>query len=212
MLTSTNPSIAATAEKPSKKMMLPIKILGICGSLRKISTNMSALKYMQSQAAELGMDFEIAELQDVPFFNADTEDDKNEATIKLLEQMKAADAFVLASPEYNYSFAPALKNALDWGSRLSGNEGFKGKAASLISAGGGFRGGRSQYHVRQVAVFLDLFVLNKPEVFLSSFDGTFDKESSELVSEQAQESLVKQLGALKELSLKLNPKEETPEL
>ena len=193
-------------------MKNPIKILGICGSLRNISTNMSALKYMQCQAVELGMDFEIAELQDVPFFNADTEDDKNEATIKLLEQMKAADAFVLASPEYNYSFAPALKNALDWGSRLSGNEGFKGKAASLISAGGGFRGGRSQYHVRQVAVFLDLFVLNKPEVFLSSFDGTFDKESSELVSEPAQESLVKQLGALKELSLKLNPKEETPEL
>ena len=192
------------------KMTLPIKVLGISGSLRKISTNMSALEYMESQAPKLGMDFEIASLQDVPFFNPDTEDDKNEATIKLLEQMKEADAFVFASPEYNYSFTPALKNALDWGSRLPGNEGFKGKAASLISAGGGFGGGRSQYHVRQVAVFLDLFVLNKPEVFLSSFDGTFDKESLELVSEHAQESLVKQLEALKELSLKLNPKEENP--
>merc|ERR1712008_54054 len=102
------------------------------------------------------------------------------------EQFKAADAFVFSSPEYNYSFCPALKNALDWGSRLPGNEGFKGKTASMISCGGGFRGGRSQYHLRQVAVFLDLFVLNKPEVFLSSFDGTFDKESSELVSERAQ--------------------------
>merc|ERR1712119_60548 len=140
------------------------------------------------------------------------EDDKNEATLKLLEQMKAADAFVLASPEYNYSMTPALKNALDWGSRLAGNEGFKGKAASIISSGGGFRGGRSHYHVRQVAVFLDLFVLNKPEVFLSSFDGTFDKESLELVSEKAQDNLVKQLEALKELSLKLNPKGEAPEL
>merc|ERR1712008_142282 len=141
---------------------------------------------MASQAQALGVDFEIADLRDVPFFNADTEDDKNEATIKILEQMKAADAFVLASPEYNYSMAPALKNALEWGSRLAGNEGFKGKAASLISSGGGMRGSRSQYHARQVAVFLDLFVLNKPEVFLSSFDGTFDKESSELVSERAQ--------------------------
>merc|ERR1712013_282753 len=121
--------------------------------------------------------------------------------------MKAADAFVLASPEYNYSMAPALKNALDWGSRLDSNEGFKGKAASIVSAGGGFRGGRSHYHVRQVAVFLDLYVLNKPEVFLSSFDGTFDADSSELVSEHAQESVVKQLEALKDLSLKLNPKQ-----
>ena len=79
------------------------------------------------------------------------------------------------------------------------------KAASMISCGGGFRGGRSQYHLRQVCVFLDLFVLNKPEVFLSAFDGTFDKESSELVSSDKQELLVQQLEALKELSLKLNP-------
>merc|ERR1712157_415708 len=100
-----------------------------------------------------------------------------------------------------------LKNALDWGSRIAGNEGFKGKAASIISAGGGFRGGRSHYHVRQVAVFLDLYVLNKPEVFLSSFDGTFDADSSEIISEHAQENLVKQLEALKDLSLKLNPKQ-----
>ena len=95
-------------------MNLPaVKVLGICGSLRASSMNMSALKYMASQAQALGMDFEIADVRDVPFFNADTEDDKNKVTIKLLEPMKAADAFVLASPEYNYSMAPALKNALD---------------------------------------------------------------------------------------------------
>ena len=81
----------------------------------------------------------------------------------------------------------------------------------MISCGGGFRGGRSQYHLRQVCVFLDLFVLNKPEVFLSAFDGTFDKETSELVSTDKQELLVQQLGALKDLSLKLNPPSE-PEL
>ena len=73
-------------------------------------------------------------------------------------------------------------------------------------------GGRSQYHLRQVCVFLDLFVLNKPEVFLSAFDGTFDKESSELVSSDKQELLVQQLEALKELSLKLNPQGSNPEL
>jgi len=184
---------------------MPLKVLGICGSLRKTSTNMEALKYMASEAPKLGMEFEITDLLDVPLLNTDTEDDKNAATLKLMEQMKKADAFVFASPEYNYSIAPALKNALDWGSRIPGNEGFEGKAASIISAGGGFRGGRSHYHVRQVAVFLDLYVLNKPEVFLSSFDGTFDSETSELVSEHGKESLVKQLVALKELSLKLNP-------
>ena len=211
-------------------MKLPVKVLGMCGSLRTQSTNLfscrvarrrdtvdaprprrSALKFMKSQAPKLGMEMEIAELKEVPFFNADTEDDKNAATVKLLEQFKDADAFVLASPEYNYSITPALKNALDWGSRMPGNEGFKSKAASMISCGGGFRGGRSQYHLRQVCVFLDLFVLNKPEVFLSAFDGTFDKETAELVSTDKQELLVQQLGALKDLSLKLNPPSE-PEL
>ena len=184
---------------------MPSINVGRCDSVDAPRLRRSALKFMKSQTPKLGMECEIADLQEVPFFNADTESDKNAATIKLLEQFKNADAFVLASPEYNYSITPALKNALDWGSRLPGNEGFKGKAASMISSGGGFRGGRSQYHLRQVAVFLDLFVLNKPEVFLSAFDGTFDKESSELVSTDKQELLVQQLTALKELSLKLNP-------
>ena len=62
-----------------------------------------------AQAPKLGMAREIADLHEVPFFNADTESDKNAATIKLLEQFKNADAFVLASPEYNYSITPASK-------------------------------------------------------------------------------------------------------
>ncbi len=72
-------------------------------------------------------------------------------------------------------------------------------------------GGRN-ITLRQVCVFLDIFVLNKPEVFLSAFDGTFDKETSELVSTDKQELLVQQLEALKELSLKLNPQGSNPEL
>lgn len=165
---------------------------------------MAALQHMALVAApKLDIEFEVADLSDVPFLNVDTEDDKPPAVVKLLDQIRKADAFVLASPEYNYSLAPALKNALDWGSRMPGNEGFKGKAAAIISAGGGFRGGRSQYHLRQVAVFLDLYVLNKPEVFLSAFDGTFDKVTSELVSTQSQEKLLEQLEALKMLGQKL---------
>lgn len=98
-----------------------------------------------------------------------------------------------------------MKNALDWGSRIPGNVGFKGKAASIISAGGGLRGGRGQYHLRQVGVYLDLFFLNQPEVMLSAFDGTFHKESGELVSDDAKSLIVLQLQALKALTVKMNP-------
>jgi chromate reductase, NAD(P)H dehydrogenase (quinone) len=182
-----------------------VKILGICGSLRKNSKNMEALKFMASAAPQLGMEMEIADLTHIPFFNADFEDEKPPALEMLLQQMVDADAFVLASPEYNYSYTPALKNALDWGSRLPGNIGFKQKPASIISVGAGLKGGRSQYHLRQVAVFLDLFVLNKPEVMLSGFDGTFDSKG-QLVDKSSMDRMVQQLEALKELSLKLHPK------
>jgi chromate reductase len=184
-----------------------IKVLGICGSLRKSSKNLEALKYMKAQAANVGIDMEIADLSEIPFFNADEEDNKSPALQRLLDQMMKADAFILASPEYNYSYTPAIKNALDWGSRIKGNAGFKGKAASMISVGGGLRGSRAQYQLRQVAVFLDFMVLNKPEVMLSGFDGTFD-EDGKLTNENAMESMVQQLEALKKLSLKLNPKKE----
>jgi chromate reductase len=181
-----------------------VKVLGICGSLKKASVNMEALKYMASVADKVGgIEMEIADISEVPFFNADKEHDKPASVQRLLQQMKDADAFVLASPEYNYSFTPALKNALDWGSRIPGNEGFKDKAASMLSVGGGLKGARSQYHIRQVCVFLDLLVLNKPEVMLSAFDGTFDS-NGKLVSEAAQNRMFEQLEALKKLSLMLS--------
>ncbi|KAG7368265.1 NADPH:quinone oxidoreductase [Nitzschia inconspicua] len=184
-----------------------VKVLGICGSLRKDSKNMQALKYMASAAPGVGMDMEIADLTEVPFFNADIEHEKPPAVEKLLQQMIDADAFVLATPEYNYSYTPALKNALDWGSRIKDNRGFKQKVASMISVGGGHKGGRSQYHLRQVSVFLDLFVLNKPEVMLSGFDGITFNEEGRLVDKASMDRMVQQLEALKELSIKLNPKQ-----
>jgi chromate reductase, NAD(P)H dehydrogenase (quinone) len=182
-----------------------VKVLGLCGSLRRNSKNMEALKFMASVASQVGVEMEIADLTCIPFFNADTENEKPTSLETLLQQMVDADAFVLASSEYNYSFTPALKNALDWGSRLPDNIGFKQKAASIISVGGGHKGGRSQYHLRQVAVFLDLFVLNKPEVMLSGFDGTFDSQG-QLVDKASMDRMIQQLEALKELSLKLNHK------
>lgn len=91
-----------------------IKVLGICGSLRKSSKNMEALKYMATAAPSVGIDMEIADISQIPFFNADHEDEKSPTLEKLLQQMVDADAFVLASPEYNYSYTPALKNALDF--------------------------------------------------------------------------------------------------
>ncbi len=156
--------------------MRELKLLGICGSLHRQSTNAGLLRAAMAELPE-GVSMEIADLSEVPFYNADL-GSKPLAVDKLLAQMGAADALVLACPEYNYSIAPALKNALDWASREPNNALLAGKPAAILGAGGGMGTSRAQYHLRQVCVFLDLHPLNKPEVFANAFVGAFDADGN----------------------------------
>lgn len=170
-----------------------MKILGICGSLRQASTNMGLLRYVREAAPE-GGHIEIADLSDVPFYNADFVE-KPVAVLRLFEQMAQTDALMLACPEYNYSLAPALKNVLDWASREPDNRLLAGKPVAILGSGGGLGTARAQYHLRQVCVFLDLHPLNKPEVLVSAFAGNFD-EAGNLTSEKVQQQVMEQLLAL----------------
>jgi chromate reductase, NAD(P)H dehydrogenase (quinone) len=156
--------------------MADIKLLGIAGSLRKVSTNRGMLRAAQANLPA-GVTMEIADLTDVPFYNLDRPE-KPAAVIKVLEQMAAADAFVFAATEYNYSLAPALKNILDWASREPENALLGGKRAAIMGAGGGMGTSRAQYHLRQVCVFLDVHPINKPEVFANAYAGGFDLDGS----------------------------------
>lgn len=84
------------------------------------------------------------------------------------KKLAEADGILIATPEYNYSIPPVLKNALDWASR--GKEPpLYGKPLAILSASPGMLGGaRAQYHLRQVCVSLNLIPVNKPEVMISS--------------------------------------------
>lgn len=156
--------------------MRELKLLGICGSLRRQSTNAGLLRAAMAELPE-GVSMAIADLSEVPFYNADLST-KPAAVDKLLAQMATAAGLVLACPEYNYSIAPALKNALDWASREPNNALLAGKPAAILGAGGGMGTSRAQYHLRQVCVFLDLHPLNKPEVFANAFAGAFDADGN----------------------------------
>ena len=156
--------------------MANLKLLGIAGSLRQKSTNRGLLRAAQAQLTE-GVSMEIAELTDIPFYNADIAA-KPESVQRVLAQMANADGLVLACAEYNYSLAPALKNILDWASREPDNALLAGKSVAIIGAGGGMGTSRAQYHLRQVCVFLDLHPLNKPEVFANAFAGAFDGDGN----------------------------------
>lgn len=170
-----------------------MNILAICGSLRKKSTNMGLLRYAQANVPE-GSTITIADLSAIPFYNADLSE-KPAAVITLLQQIGAADALIFGCPEYNYSIAPALKNALDWASREPENALLNGKAVALMGAGGGMGTSRAQYHLRQVCVYLNLHPLNRPEVFANAFTGTFDGDGN-LIDEKIQGAIKTQLTAL----------------
>ena len=170
-----------------------MKVLAICGSLRAKSTNKGLVRYAQANAPE-GMTIEIADLSNVPFYNADISE-RPAAVQQLLQQIGEADALLFGCPEYNYSIAPALKNALDWASREPNNALLDGKAVAMMGAGGGMGTSRSQYHLRQVCVYLNLHPLNKPEVFANAFSNSFDAEGN-LVDEKIQGNIRAQLAAL----------------
>jgi chromate reductase len=180
--------------------MVSLKVLGICGSLRKQSTNMGLLRYARAHAPA-GIEVKIADLSAVPFYNADLTA-KPAPVQTLLTEIEQADALLLACPEYNYSLAPALKNAIDWASREPDNRLLGGLPAAILGAGGGMGTSRSQYHLRQVCVYVDLHPLNRPEIFCNAFTGSFDDEGT-LVDEKIQGLIVEQLKALQQWTQQL---------
>jgi chromate reductase len=93
-----------------------LKIFGIAGSLRKASYNRAALRAAQ-KLTSADAAIEIFELDGIPGFNQDEEKNPPHKVSELKAKVRAADAILLATPEYNYSFSGVLKNAIDWASR-----------------------------------------------------------------------------------------------
>lgn len=154
-----------------------VKILGMCGSLRRDSYNKAALRAALDLLPE-GTELTIFDLAPIPFFNEDLEGHTlPEAVLELAGSVQAADALLLVTPEYNYSVAPVLKNAIDWVSRKSTGAYVMGKPVALMSASTGmFGGARAQYHLRQTCVVCDMMPLNRPEVFIMQAQNKFDQD------------------------------------
>ncbi|HEY3910302.1 MAG TPA: NADPH-dependent FMN reductase [Stellaceae bacterium] len=151
-----------------------IVVLGICGSLRKGSYNMATLR----TAIELkppGMTIKVAEIGTIPLYNEDVRAQGFPPPVEVLrQQIKAADAALFVTPEYNYSMPGVLKNAIDWASRPP-DQPFAGKPVAIMGAGAGMAGtARAQYDLRRSCVFLDMHPVNKPEVLIGQAQTKFD--------------------------------------
>jgi chromate reductase len=159
--------------------MEQVRILGIPGSIRRNSYNKMLLRAASSLLPE-GAIMEIYEdLHLIPPFNQDEERNPPEPVKELKRRIKEADALVFATPEYNYSVPGVLKNAIDWASRPHGDNSFDGKPAAIMSASIGMIGGaRAQYHLRQMFVFLNMYPVNLPEVFVTFASQKFDSQGN----------------------------------
>lgn len=168
------------------------------GSVRKGSYNAAvarALKALAPEGVELDYLPSVAEL---PIYDGDIEAAGiPEKVTALGEMIRAADAVVIVTPEYNYSVPGGLKNAIDWISRVKPMP-LKAKRILILSASpGAFGGARSQYHLRQILVGLDGRMMNVPEVMVSAVH-TKISEAGELTDEPTRGFIAKQLKAFKD--------------
>jgi chromate reductase len=169
----------------------PIVILGIAGSLRKESFNRSLLRAAQELAPE-GARIETFEIDGIPSFNQDQETNPHPRVAELKQRIRAADAILFVTPEYNYSIPGVLKNAIDCASRPYGDSAWTGKPVAVMGASVGTLGtARAQYHLRQTFVFLNMYPVNQPEVMVSNAQKRFDQEGK--LTDDTTKQLVRQL-------------------
>lgn len=159
-------------------MSKPVHILGIAGSLRKASFNRLALR-AATELVPTDATIETFELDGIPAFNQDEDQTPPTRIVELKSRIRAADAILLVTPEYNYSVPGVLKNAIDWASRPYGDNAWAGKPVAIMGASIGALGtARAQYHLRQIFVFLNMFAINQPEVMISNAAQRFDSEGN----------------------------------
>lgn len=169
--------------------------LGISGSLRRQSLNTAALRACTGLLPP-GVTMDLADISAIPLYNEEIREQGLPASVQTLrEQILRADALVIATPEYNYSMPGVLKNAIDWASRPP-SQPFEGKPIALMSASpGGFGGARAQYQLRQVFIYLNGLILNRPEAMISAAHTKFDAQG-ELTDPTAADQLKALLAAL----------------
>jgi chromate reductase, NAD(P)H dehydrogenase (quinone) len=151
------------------------RILGISGSLRRSSANTAVLRTIQEALTTADMD--IFDLSEIPAYNEDTDGDAAPAAVRALrERLAAADAVILASPEYNHGMSGVLKNALDWASRPHGASALKNKPVLNITASPAFTGGvRAHQQMNETLVSMGARTINRPQIVI----GTVHQKLSE---------------------------------
>lgn len=149
------------------------------GSLRRESWTRRIAVALARLAPE-HLKLQIVEIGDLPLYNQDLETDSPpESWVRVRSRIRAADAVLFATPEYNRSVPAVLKNAIDVGSRPSGKAAWNGKPGAVVSVSPGALGAfGANHHLRQSLVFLDVPTLQQPEVYLGGVTNLVDEQGN----------------------------------
>jgi chromate reductase len=179
-----------------------IKVLAFAGSLRKGSYN-KALIRAAVELSPQNVVIEVFDLEGIPPFNQEFEATPPQRVKEFKDKIRAADALLIATPEYNYSIPGVLKNATDCASRPKADTPLEGKPVAIMSASTGrFGGARAQYHLRQSFIFLNMQPINRPEVMLSDALHNVDADGN-VTNEQTRQLIRQLLEALAAWAIKL---------
>ncbi|WP_042473214.1 NADPH-dependent FMN reductase [Bacillus ndiopicus] len=152
-----------------------MNIVAIVGSLREASYNMMLAKFIQKRYAEK-VTVDILTLHDIPMYNQDEEHNPTQAVVDFKAKVKAADAVLWVTPEYNSSIPGVLSNAIDWLSRV--DRVMVGKPSFIMGASMGVLGTvKAQMHLRDIlfAPGLGSPVLQGNEVYVGAAHTKFDE-------------------------------------
>ncbi|MGP3592384.1 NADPH-dependent FMN reductase [Vagococcus sp. WN89Y] len=174
-----------------------LKVVTLLGSLRKASFNAMVARTLP-KVAPTGMEIAaLPSIADIPLYDADLQQEEGfpQTVEAIASQIREADGVVIVTPEYNYSVPGGLKNAIDWLSRLP-EQPLAGKPVLIqTSSMGAIGGARCQYHLRQILVFLDAMVMNKPEFMGGVIQNKVDQQTGEVVDQSTLDHLTGQLTA-----------------
>lgn len=166
-----------------------LSVITICGSLRKGSFNAMLANTLPALAPATMTVTASPPIGTMPLYNFDVQQGEGfpAAVLTLGDAIRAADGVIIITPEYNYSIPGVLKNAIDWVSRVP-KQPFLGKPVAVQSASPSTLGGaRAQYHLRQMLVFLEAFVFNRPEVMVTFVNTKVDEAKGEVTDEPTRE-------------------------
>ena len=168
-----------------------ITILGIAGSLRQASYNKGALRAAQQLCPD-GARLDYYDIAGLPLFNQDEERNPHAKVADFKQRIRAADAILISTAEYNYGMPGVLKNALDCASRPYGDNAWDGKPVAIMSAAMSMGGGvRAQYQLRQCFVFLNMDAVVQPEVAIANAPQRFDEQGN--LTDEMSKKLIGQL-------------------